>query len=611
MAKVPSSWVPVHFSLVRREGTNLGEAELTHRWNECSERFANAPIVVRSDGPAERYQPGAGTTEVCRYPDLAAAVARVAHGGSEPLVQAAIEPAGVGGMSNGRQLCARRDLWLAEGPLCRLAPQVQILRAVRPVSTDDEAARTIGDDVRPALRVLAAYLGDGSDRYRVEWVWDGDRVWVVQVDVVADPPGDPDVAQYLTRRHDPALKQLVESASDYGEWRGPKVISHRTLGVLGTPLVPLHARRCDEVRNDEHLERWLRQVVNMYDDPIVLRTDTTSAAPFLLPTSTPSRDVAALAQFARRSLRELAQQSASYCEVGVLASPLLATAGSALAMTDPASAVHIDCIWGSPDGLLHLPHDTYVIRDGRVRLTNRRKPACVVLASEEKRRQVALGAPWDWRAALTASQAKQVAAWSRQLSHMVGRSVQLMVLVRSRFGAGTDALVPFHYFDQSYVSPDERRKGPHGRRLVVTEPKDLTDDAEAGDWIDLRPQPDRLRDRTFFVAVADYAARRQLPIGFAGSRLGHARYILEERGATVFVVDERQVAKSTEPVVVLSKAGLLRLSYVDADRFGRASARLGTRTHPAFPGVPWLDDDDMRLLGPPPAGAGEVVGFVE
>ena len=138
----------------------------------------------------------------------------------------------------------------------------------------------------------------------------------------------------------------------------------------------------------------------------------------LLPTSPPSDSPAALVEFAEAAFARLLHSGRPEDDVALLASPLVPAHVSALVSADPNHAeIRIDALWGYPDGLLYLPHDSFSVREGRVRASIRYKPACLVLAVGE-RREVRVGPGWDWARTLSASEALHLATWASELARL-------------------------------------------------------------------------------------------------------------------------------------------------------------------------------------------------
>jgi hypothetical protein len=372
-------------------------------------------------------------------------------------------------------------------------------------------------------------------------------------------------------------------------------------------------------------------VLKGHDRAIVLRTDVSSEpeSAVLLPTSVPSRDIAELAGFVRDALDSIVNGGIAPHRAAVLASPLVPPVVSALAMLDDSGrSVEIDSVWGFPDGLLNLAHDSSIVDGGKVHMRRRRKPACLLLQPAEAELDAPLGAPWDWGWTLRQDEALTIASWTRRVSSAAGQRVQLMILARVDGQRGPGGLLPFHFLVQPRPRSGLGISPPYGRSMIVRRPSDLRSGA-LGDLIAFRPDREVARDRHFLEAVAEFAVARDLPISFSGSRLGHARYILEHHGATVYLTDETPAETLTVPAIARARTGLLRLVHLSqeaamvalrTDLGDEASGlslpqmvALHSRRRPqtTFPGAVWLSETTSHGLNAAGDRPGQVVGFGE
>ena len=629
LTAMPAAWVPDFISVVPRSSADHRAAELACDWTEVTTHLrGHELLLVRSDGPDESDRPGAGATITTAPDGLQDALAAVRSyaAAAWPLVQVAIEPSAVGVLSNDRRVSPRRDVWMAEGPITAVRPEVVMLG---PAARASDVGRPLGasTDLRPALRAIARHLAPSRRRYRVEWVWDGNTIWIVQADEREDPVTNNPAALRQLRRHGP-LRPPTSPSSERHEWDGPKVRSHQTFTRLGLPTVPVLARRGDRLRDDRELREWLTRALAAHTEPIVLRTDVSTKSSVLLPTSAPSRDVDDLARFAAAALKAVTEGDVNPENVALLASPLVPAVASTLAMLDETEGcVEIDSLWGFPDGLLYLPHDSTTVRGTQVEMQRRHKPACLILSTNGERFEALLGAPWDWGRTIREDEARTIATWTRRVSDLEGRRVQLMVLARVGGRRGEPGLLPFHFFEQPLTGSHDTEPAVRGRPICVHSFEDLPARVDGG-WIELRPRLDLARDHDFLAAVAQFATTMNLPIGLSGSRLGHARYVLEQLGASVFFAADTPAVVRTVAVLARRPGRLLRLVHVtpevaaaavgidldqptalDVAHLRPPSAQLPT--HPAMPGVPLLSDTASASLGPVPDLPGQPTGFME
>jgi hypothetical protein len=636
---LPQSWVPAWFAVVPSNGKERQHDQLSA---EVERRmFAGSNLLVRSNGPLERYSPGAGRSTVVApsWDALGPLLEESAdlQAMSWPLVQIAIEPAGLGVISNDRALTPNERIWIAEGPLDQLhAAEIQVNVSERTLGKDLDPLLATSDELRVALRRLAAELAQRSGRQRCEWLWDGRRVWAVQADPLPVRRTDPLARELLSDRHRQPDGSLVSSRtrSEWPDWNGPKVSSWRFFAQRNWPVQPLHVLRAGDGEPPD-ARAWLAGLLATYPQNLVLRTDKAGIAGDLLPTSLPSRDVDYLASFADAAFSDLLARDPSV-EAAVLASPLIPARVSALARVLESGAVQVDALWGYPDGLLYLPADSYLITGDTVEPHLVYKPACLLLADAE-RRQAALGDPYDWAPTLRGDEARQLASWTRTVDQEIGPGTVLMALAHIGGRRGPEGCAPFHALSTSKSVPvqAEAPARRHGLTVDVRGPEDLPLPPIALRSIRLLPQPRYERDIGFLSLVAQAAREREVPIHVYGSRLSHTRYLLDLHGATT-VMDHRE-RRPGMPMLVRTPRGLLRLREVDLEpasdalrrQLARSSAGSASEmpdqppeamvlsvleagfAHENFPTVPWLADDVGAGLPPTRDLKGEPARFMD
>jgi hypothetical protein len=298
--------------------------------------------------------------------------------------------------------------------------------------------------------------------------------------------------------------------------------------------------------------KWVEELIARHRVPVVVRCDLAEGStPFLLPTSQPETSPQRLVRFVENAIHSY-RGALPAADVLLLFSPLMPARVSALvAVGEDSGAAEIDALWGFPDGLLNLPHDSFQVGRGGIRRSEiRYKPACLLLEDGVARRAL-LGPPLDWDETLREDELLTLAGWAASLSEAYGREMQLMALCRLGGRRGPDGCVPFHCW------PVEKGAGETpGRAPLPT----LT----IRDWPDLRsearrcaarldPDPSLIRSVEFFAAVGEWAVAREVTVLFSGSFLGHIRAILEKSGAVVFPEDQQIDWSAYRAAVVRTK----------------------------------------------------------
>ncbi len=606
---LPDGWTPPFIAV-----TDLDSPTLAAALDDLIERAAGRRMLVRSDGPEERDRPGQGRTEVClaSRPAIGVALSRVIDSdGGRPaaVVQVAVEPGLVGMLSNERRLARRPEDWTAEGELGLGGPEV---RRVSPCRTDAGALRAArAAELPAALARIAGELTETGVRRRVEWVWDGEIVWVVQADQIPEPSSAS--APHLLA--EPGAEPTPTTGRIFGaSFEGRKLRRWRELRALALPRTDVAVLRGDQLRTDLGRRQSLRAVVEMLPPgPVVARTDVADGhvEELLLPTSAPTEDADGLVEFAARCLEGFAEQDVVPDDWALLCSTLVPARSSAFVSAAPnRRRVTVDAIWGYPDGLLHLPHDTSHI-DGEASIHLRFKPACV-LPEREGWTTRAVPAPWDWRPSLSDEEAFELADWARRLADRVGRAVQLMALVGVDGRPGPAGLRAFHFTDLP-AAPQDGLPGRIGRRKRTLRSRADLEQLEHGsvEAIEVVPDASAVRDASFLRAAGAWAEHHGVPILFRGSLLGHAYHLLAADGAVVAVEDvgPLPVGPAAERVpVVVEGDGPLRVVTVLPDSLSPRRRSIDAALSPGrgFAGLPRVRERSDQAA----TGAGTVPSFL-
>lgn len=589
---LPRAWVPafavVSQPLARRlEDDALGEFPilLANQDREAIERWLFGPtahLVIRSDGPAESNTPGGGTSLICEanWEGLRRGFERYRRASPQlgmPIVQVAINPALLGVMSNARRNSRRAEEWLVEGILNLKAPGTVRIHADRPA----RARHLLADsrrDLQKALRAVCSRLTVQSRRYRCEWAWDGTRVWMLQSDQVPEGGCDPAAVRYLNARGPEVPRKVAEDPEEmmHGERFG-KLASRRSFARLGLPLVPLRARTAEEWRAGDDANDLFEELLTAWRSPIVVRTDVAGeSTPFLLPTSAPLRSASKLGDFVRDAVGALEADGAPAGDILLLFSPLLPAHVSALIYADAKTGkARIDSLWGFPDGLLNLPHDSFTVAAGRVAGREiRYKPACLLLERDQVRRR-RLGPPYDWEPSLRTDEVKLLARWGNELSELWNEPTALMALCRVSGRAGPRACFPFHSWSAA-PGEDGDAQVVAPVALTIEGAADLKREIPSGTTVRLNLERGLDRDVKLIEAIGLWAARSEATLLFSGSLLGHTRALLEGAGAVVISPDQAEIDWSDyRAAIVATKGGLRRVRMVEREAVKSSNRRCG------------------------------------
>jgi predicted house-cleaning noncanonical NTP pyrophosphatase (MazG superfamily) len=578
LLELPTDWTPAFVVLTASFAQlwrTTGSAEVvfgtqdraTRLLEELITRCQGSPwcdgVIARSNTPAEAFGdrrgaytsvPTDGTREhVCAAIDTVLAQHDLDGHGLFALLQLHVRREGGGHLSNERRVTPRRTVWLAEHldpDGARIAPASFIDSRL---ASNDSLTAQRRSDIPQCLRTIAKALTGTTSRFLCEWVWDGAQVWVVQRDEVAEIQ-NPAVARYLRRRatgRPPSTGgslrwiQRVDAvrAEGWSKRRRPTVLDALGMPTASVLLLTGSDFLASSQAGHSELLVDLRELLSD-GTPLVVRCDVRHgglASELSLPTSDPVFDPADALAFMQQRSSAFVQQAQPLSDWAFLPAHLVPTRVSVMAHARPgAQRVRLDALWGFPDGIGLLPHDTWFHDIASDRLIERRqhKGTCLFFERAAGWQFAEVPPPFDWGRLLRDDEAQTASSWARRLADHLQKEIQLMVLARIDGQRGADAMIAWHYTD--HVVPTRgasTRVVPIRGVPRVSCPDDL-DVIGFGEvaGIHLRPVVTARRDPLFLTAVGTRAAEAGIPVYFEGSVLGHPYYLLRSAGATVVPV---------------------------------------------------------------------------
>lgn len=536
--------------------------ELLRRSREAS--WSNG-ILVRSNAPAEASHQRRGAYEsflaAADWTDLSSAIDSVLsqpdvdRDGLCAIAQLSVNRVRGGHLSNERRVTSRRTVWMGEdldaygerfGSPYTLDSRNGTTRRSLEASSEAEVAS--------ALRTVSHRFTEPTARYLCEWVWDGERVWVVQRDELA-PVVNQALSAYLGRqesryvpRADVLDLRVIEpvQASTVSDWcksRRPV-----TFDALQMPTATIFLLEGSRYRSDERAScLGVRQDLARLlatDWPVVIRCDVrlgSGAESLSLPTSDPLTDPGAALEFMRAQATAFAGNGLSDDDWAFLPAYLIPARASIMVHAKPgAQRIRVDALWGFPDGIGLLPHDTWFHDVVRGRLIERQeyKGTCLTYEPATGWQFASVPEPYDWGHVLNREEVTTASSWARRLAEHLQHEVQLMVLARIDGRRGASAMMPWHFTDHQVPTAGAPIRSVPGRRIMTISRPDDVPPSLPGDiaGVHLMPAVEVRRDPDFLIHVGRKAADAGTPIYFEGSVLGHPFFLLRSAGATVVPV---------------------------------------------------------------------------
>ncbi|MEE6135152.1 nucleoside triphosphate pyrophosphohydrolase [Mycobacterium sp. 050128] len=404
------------------------------------------------------------------------------------------------------------------------------------------------------LRRVANWFSSKPTRYHLEWVWDGNRLWIVQADpvhpVTGKSPGDcwippraHEVNSNSLRYWEPAARHFEKVSAS--PWRKIESLREFYRAALPVPEVWAlsNAAAIEILANGGTPEGLLSDLQELCAGHIVVRVDVTSNFEgLMLPKINCTNDPTEVVGFLRKETGRLVGQGIPYRSICFLAHRYLRARACAWTISSPhSSVVTIDSCWGLADGMSWLPHDRFMIDvDGS---TMQRsivgKPSLYDVLEDRSWGYRDTPSEWIWRSSMSEQQFVSVARGARRLAVQAGEPVLTMWFIGLLDGADADCIPSFQNHEIPENSNGVIDVSPTALRASIKSRHDLAafDDRftaqDSAKVLLLAPTSDLVRDPSFIHEVIEVAQRRALAVELDGSPLCHPFYLLQRAGIPV------------------------------------------------------------------------------
>ena len=482
------------------------------------------------------------------------------------VVQARVSAQAAGHLSNEQRISKTRNHWVCE---VETAPDVpRRFNTQRDTPPRQEVPLTLESPVERALVKRFRQLGRwctllDEGRAHIEWGATTRSLWVFQLDFEEDQPDDGHDPEELLRNvdrrtpgdpPDGSVFKRVDSEKVTG-WRKIDKVSEFLVGrdhpypklfwVTGDELV-------EALEGGKALDADLTGIVH---GRAICRTDChNKGIPTLNLPRTESVSERRALDFMSETLDSLGLQGAAPSEVCFILHKFIPATSAAWAVAYPdKQIVRVDTLWGLPDGLQFLPHDTFEYDTKRQEISSERirfKPKFLQETEDGSWRVIKVGRHFARRKSLSSSDTSEVANQTYQIAQRTGRPIQIMWFCGIPDELGIGRNVPWFSMPPERQQSGDASISPTMKRFVVRNMEDLSaaDLLEAGRFVlYLSPEdPDLFRSDDFLSRIAAVAEAKVFPIIITGSILSHAFYMLEKRGLTVVSADEPARARTRQ-----------------------------------------------------------------
>ncbi|MEM6499669.1 MAG: nucleoside triphosphate pyrophosphohydrolase, partial [Pseudomonadota bacterium] len=398
-----------------------------------------------------------------------------------------------------------------------------------------------------------------SSRVNCEWVFDGERLFVVQLD--EEGPDDGGVNPLQVRippmvpplQHDSHLLRLPNE-SQSKEW--DKLVAIEQLSTTNSDVKPtLFFLPLDDIKNtasNETLSLLTADFANKIGpDEIIIRTSVRAGSPKItnLP-KTEGLNPQEAAQWCVDQLEKLRSEGKEPSAFAFVAHRFMASRASAWAKCDPNDPnVEIHVNWGLADALQYYPYDRVDVHvptqnlsyypDYKSHFIMPRPDGSWV--HERVKNEVARSQ------CMSRAEAIDVASRSLEICQRLRKPCHIMWFVGCSFDDGRAFNLPWYWTAVHEQSSNPERIPP--RPSKVRNANDLVRvdavlDGTRHGAVDLCPTDlDLMRDTDFLEKVADLCTRKGVPVILSGSPLAHAYYQLQKNGCSIILKGARSYTR--------------------------------------------------------------------
>ncbi len=473
-----------------------------------------------------------------------------------------------GHLSNERRISKKSDEWFCEFDEYKKKGDYKIFRfrANKDIGKkfiNNELFCKDKKELFEKIKLVTSLSSNFFKRVHYEWVWDSNKLWIVQKDFEEEYEGvSPiDSKKWLVKSskkkvQKTKLKVLVEASDLKIYWNKIKCIN--TFKNCGLPSAKIYI-----LEDVSILSELSNGIVNtgLRDDlswllnfPIVIRTDIKEDKKFLkflLPRTDTIFRIQDSINFLVKNSKYFIRNDISAKNFCFLIHRFINSKSSAISISDPnIPKVKIDSTWGLPEGLLYYSHDSFEVSISKIKKIKkyiRCKKEFLDINENGKWVKRFCSKKFDWKSSLKKKNLEIIADYSFKISKYLGKPVQVMFFVDVDKATGHPKCLPWFYTTEI---PSKYYIGNGGLKLVeksmvICNELDLTSLKEnlknnislRKGHILLKPEPKLLRSNKFINEVSKIALKHNFVIELEGSLLSHIYYILVNKGIRVRCID--------------------------------------------------------------------------
>lgn len=479
------------------------------------------------------------------------------------IIQPYIRRLSSGHLSNERRVSKNKKSWICEFEIPfkkNIFTTKFSVKKLQDLNLQIDLSCNSQDKLDKKIKDVAALSIDFDYRCHYEWVWDGNRLWIVQKDTEnifkGEPPGSKWPIQAVRNDNLQAMHEFIEEPNVKGEW--PKIECLRVMKSCELPIA-----RVFILENSITLKQLSKRIIsqNLQNDllrllqlPIVIRTDISkSVTPdsLLLPRTDALININSAIEFLIKTTTDFQKNGLNFDEFCFIIHHFIAARACALSLSRPnIPRVRIDSSWGIPDGLHYYPHDSFEVDLWNLKNLRKRircKTKYLDIDKDGNWIEVNSGSPWDWRASLKKNEIIEIAEYSYKLSKRLNCPVETMFFIGINPMHSKRNCLPWYYTTEEIPEFDQENSELKyvGNHITISNElslKKLEDrlrinNIQKKTSLRLKPTTELIRSRNFINKVIQIASKNNLPVELEGSILSHVYYILVRNGIKIRCVE--------------------------------------------------------------------------
>ena len=543
--------------------------QLAHKY------FSNNSLIIRSSAKRESsdergfYESSLGKikkSEICEeiiklWKANVPKITSIPNNNFSIIIQQYIEPTYIGHLSNERHLTKEKKTWYYEilkpdGSYSK-SEYITLKQSEIRISPNCNSVKSLIEILR---QIGSMYL---DNRYHFEWVWDNNRIWIVQKDkelinINTHKPGSEWIGK-LTKIIDSnkyELECLNTVKTTKNIWG--KIECIKTFISCDLPYGEIYILEGQEILQNILNEIYPKSLLNdlnwLIKSPIIIRMDINDEkkSRTLLPRTETLHNIDEVKEFICKNLTKFSSEKISFENICFLFHRFIISNSCAFALSKPnIPRARIDSTWGIVDGLYFHPHDSFEVQKGDTFSCQkgiRCKTEYLDINSNGNWISIKSGKDYDWKESLSKKELETILEFNLKIANSLKKEVTVMYFVDIFKETGYPSILPWFYSTEDISDSSEKFTDTvfSSKRIIITNHSEFDKLKQNFYFIKeknrisiiLKLKPELLRDREFIETIGNFSYQKKIPIILEGSILSHPYYILRKQKAIVQVKNQ-------------------------------------------------------------------------